>query len=148
VKDYSIYYSYNVTRNALLRFAAKQHVTMMNQIDPTFLDGLVSDQWGHCTPATRHHHIQIVQDFFEVSHSRAWIGENPSTQLVRPKRTSMKATLPFNLDSEDPKIVAAIPCWHEGIQRPEHSGLSIWAPVSANSCRPAVCPPVHWSSHF
>jgi integrase len=127
VKDNSIYYSYDVTKRAILRFAQHKGVRMMNQINEAFLDDLVSHQWGNCAIATRHHHIQIVQDFFGIASSRSWIARNPSLKLVRPKRSTDKKTLPFDLDDEDPKIITAIPRWNEAIQRPNHNGISVWA---------------------
>ena len=106
-----MYYSYDVTKRAILRFASHKDkgTNLMNQVDEAFLDELVTHEWGDCAVATRHHHIQIVQDFFAVAFSRGWIPRDPSVKLVRPKRSTDKKTLPFDLETEDPKIVAAIP---------------------------------------
>lgn len=127
VKDSSLYYSYDVTKRAILRFAAHKGIKLMSQVDEAFLDDLVAHEWRNCAIATRHHHIQIVQDFFGVAFSRGWIPKDPSVKLVRPKRSTDKKTLPFDLDAEDPKIIAAIPHWKEFVKRPNHNGLSVWA---------------------
>jgi hypothetical protein len=127
VKDNSIYYSYDVTKRAILKFAANRGVKLMSQVDEAFLDDLVAVQWRNCAIATRHHHIQIVQDFFGVAFSRGWIINDPSVKLDRPKRPTDKKTLPFDLDNEDPKIIEAIPHWNEVIKRPNHNGISVWA---------------------
>jgi site-specific recombinase XerD len=126
VKDSSITGSYRPVKNALLRFAEHKGIRMMNQISETFCDGLVG-QWKDLGAATRHHYIQIIQDFFGVGFSRGWIAQDPSTKLVRPKRPVQKCTLPFDLEDEDPRIVAAIPHWNDAIQRPNHNGISVWA---------------------
>lgn len=127
VKHTSLYYSYHVIKRAILRFAGHRGIKMMGQVDESFLDELVAHEWRNCAIATRHHHIQIVQDFFRVAFSRGWIAKDPSVKLVRPKRSTDKKTLPFDLDTEDRKIVAAIPRWNELIKRPNHNGISVWA---------------------
>jgi site-specific recombinase XerD len=123
VKDNSVQNSYGPVKNALLRFATSKGVTAMNQTSETFCDELVAT-WKTLGANTRHHYIQITQDFFRVAASREWIAKDPTTQLVRPKRTRNKSTLPYDLENEDPKLVAAIPTWFGTRDRLGHS---VWA---------------------
>ena len=129
VKDNSVQNSYNPIKNALMRFAKLKGHTMMNQCNEAFCDGLV-ERWKGLGAATRVHYIQVLQDFFGVSASRTWIAKDPSTQLVRPKRSRTKSTMPFDLKSEDPKLIESIPNWF-GDRK--YTGSSIWAqnPVTA-----------------
>ena len=129
VKDNSVQNSYNPIRNALLRFAELKGYKMMNQTNEAFCDELV-ERWKHLGAATRVHYIQVVQDFFGVAASRGWIAKDPSTQLVRPKRSRAKSTMPFDLENEDPKVVEAIPHWFDNRKQ---TGYSVWAksPVTA-----------------
>ena len=131
VKDNSVQNSYNPIKNALIRFAKLKGFRMLNQIDDTFCDELV-DRWKDLGAATRVHYIQVVQDFFCVAASRGWIAKNPSLQLVRPKRSRAKSTMPFDLKSEDPKLVESIPHWFDGLSR---VGGSTWVknPVTASA---------------
>jgi site-specific recombinase XerD len=123
VKDNSVQNSYNPIKHALIRFAKSKSVRMMNQTNDTFCDELV-ERWKDLGAATRVHYIQVVQDFFGVSASRGWIARDPSTQLVRPKRSRAKSTLPFDLRKEDPKLVESIPTWFSNRKQ---AGFSIWA---------------------
>ncbi|MGD0773548.1 MAG: tyrosine-type recombinase/integrase [Candidatus Solibacter sp.] len=123
VKHNSIQNSYKPVKNSLMRFIASKGFSRMNQIDETACDELVGT-WGDLQANTRHHYIQIVQDFFKVAASRFWTARNPSTQLVRPKRSRAKSTLPFDLETEDKKLVETIPVWFGNRQK---DGFSGWA---------------------
>src|ERR1035438_2312489 len=123
VKDNSVQNSYNPIKNALLRYAKLKGYSGMNQTNETFCDDLV-ERWKGLGAATRVHYIQVLQDFFGVSASRGWIAKDPSTQLVLPKRSRTKSTLPFDLETEDKKVVAAIPVWFGERDR---TGYSLWA---------------------
>jgi site-specific recombinase XerD len=123
VKDTSIFQTYNTVKNHLVRFFGQMSITLMEPITDNHLDNLVME-WKECGANTRHHYIQIVQDFFDVAESRKWISHDPSKQLVRPKRPAGKCTLPFDLDTEDQKLVDAIPNWMDGKKR---GGPSPWS---------------------
>ena len=123
VKDNSVQNSYNPIRNALFRFATFKGIRTMNKTSETFCDELVG-RWKDLGAATRVHYTQVLQDSYGVSASRGWISKDPSTQLVRPKRSRAKSTLPFDLEIEDKKVVEAIPVWYGNRKT---TGYSVWA---------------------
>jgi site-specific recombinase XerD len=123
VKDTSILQTYKTIKNHLVRFFGNLGITLMEPITDNHLDNLVME-WKKLGANTRHHYIQILQDFFGVAESRKWISHDPSKQLVRPKRPAGKCTLPFDLGTEDQRIIDAIPHWAGGKQRGGHSPWS------------------------
>jgi site-specific recombinase XerD len=113
-------------------------VTNIGDVTEAMLDGLVGT-WiepdRDLQSTTRHNYVRVVQDFFGLAHHRKWITENPAANLVRPKRNRNKQTMPFDLHSEDPLALAAIPNWMQGIKKPVNTASSIWSenPVTASA---------------
>ena len=143
VKHNSVQNSYGPVKNALLRFTTSKGITMMNQITETYCDEFVA-VWRELGANTRHHYIQILQDFFAVAASRGWIAKNPTLQLVRPKRPRSKSTMPFDLEKEDGKIVEAIPHWFKAMPK---LGTSCWAKTSGDHRCTDVHPEIHWIAY-
>jgi site-specific recombinase XerD len=128
VKQSSIDTIYNITMKSLLAYAEgrKPPVTRLADIDINFLD-----QWigtGKVKPSTRANQHSTIRGLFATAAGRKWIPEDPTLLLKPPKGVNQGGkTQPFDLDTEDGKILAALPHWESTLQRPRQTYKSPWA---------------------
>jgi site-specific recombinase XerD len=124
LKQSSIDTGYNTVMKNLLRFAERKKITRLDEIDINFLDEWTGT-WD-VKPSTRIGRLSFVTGFFRTAASRKWISEDPSGLLVRPRFTRRGQTQPFNLDTEDGKIIACLPRWENGILL-DRAHKSVWS---------------------
>jgi integrase len=127
VKPSSIRTVYNVTMKSLLTYAEsrKPPVTKLADINIEFLDQWIGT-WD-IQPSTRANRYCAICGLFRAAVARKWIPEDPTLLLERPKAIQGGKTQPFDLDTEDGAIIAALPHWESTLQRPRQTYKSPWA---------------------
>lgn len=108
----------------LAEFAASKGIKFLDQVTTDLLDEWIST-WN-LQPSTAACRLSWLRRFFKSAHSRGWIAHDPTLAIAKPKYQTRGVTAPFDLETEDPKIIEAASHWEDGI-RNRRQQASVWA---------------------
>jgi integrase/recombinase XerD len=111
---------------SLLSYADRKGIKYLREITPTDLSNWVKELLPLAT-STRVMRIGMMKRMLDLAWKMKWIPEDPSIHLMSPKQNREGKTKPFDLQSELPRIMKAIPIWDSGFMFIRKTSRNIWS---------------------
>lgn len=113
VKESSIYHMFRPVGNAIVKLADQKGLSYIDEIQESFGPDLMGT-FQHLSVNVRGEYRKYFQDFARIATKHKWTSINLAERIETPARgkgrtAPVTPTEPFDLDSELPKIMEAIP---------------------------------------